>query len=291
MPATRLRFRFNGNGTYFIDLAKCLSLAERKLHRQKQIYTVYGGYYKDQNGSTIHFNPAPNTWPVKRAINRGFALWRKMIARTLQDMEGAGTGSYSDFKVLLNEHMTGSTELPVDAYGHQLSSGTAEWDYTTMTSEDPDGPGGNLPDQFELMIVGDHVGSDPNWTRLGLLQSWVNSRALPDAHAPDLPSQFEEDPLNNLFDAGDVQDDRLAVLANENDAAPYDEDSMWGNGAPNNSASANLQRMSSAQSSEANPIPTVMGFEAVCGLIEVVITGGDTSAELVIDVESKGVKF
>jgi hypothetical protein len=96
--------------------------------------------------------------------------------------------------------------------------------------------------------------------------------------------------LNNLFDAGDVQDDRLIQLSNENDAAPYDEDAMFGN-AISSGLSRNLQRQSSSQTSAANPVVNVMGFEAICGLLQVVITGAGTSAELVIDVESKGVKF
>lgn len=290
MAATRMRFTFSDNGTYYIDLAKALSLQERKLHRQKMIYTVYGGYYKDQDGSTIHLNTAPNTWPVKRSINRGFALWRKMIARTLQDMQGAGTGSYSDFKVYLDNQMGATPTVPKDASGNDLYATAPEWYYSRLTTEDPDGAGGGAADKFDLHIVGPSVGADPNWTRVGLLQSWVNSRALPDSSAPDLPAEFSNDPLNNLFDAGDVQDDRLDQIAAENDAAPYDEDTMMGN-AIGPGASNNLQRQSSSQTSAANPVVNVMGFEAVCGLLQVVITGAGSSAELVIDVESTGVKF
>lgn len=290
MSSTRMRFVFDGNGTYYIDLPKALSIQERKLHRQKLIYTVYGGYYKDQDGSTIHLNTAPNTWPVKRAINRGFALWRKMIARTLTDMQGAGTGSYSDFKVFLDNQMGNSPMLPKDASGNNLYGGAPEWYYSRLTSEDPDGPGGTAPDKFDLQICGPNVGADPDFSRIGLVQSWVNSRPVPDSANPDLPAAFTSDPLNNLFDSGDVMDDRLAQLADENDAAPYDELTMFGNAATP-TGSANLQRMSSSQTSGANPIVNVMGFEAVCGLLQVVITGASTSAELVIDVENKGVKF
>lgn len=290
MATSRLRFRITGNGTYYIDLAKALSLQERKLHRQKQIYTVYGGYFKDQDGATLHMNTAPNTWPIKRAVNRGFALWRKMISRTLRDMEGAGTGSYNDFKVYLDNQMGSSPLVPVDASGNNLYDAAGEWDYSTLTSEDPDGPGGGAPDQFDLQIVGPHTGADPNWSRIGLMQSWVNSRAIPDSAHPDLPADFAADPLNNLFDAGDVQDDRLTILAGEGDAAPYDEDTMFGNAAPAG-GSNNLQRVSSSQTSGSQPIAPVMGFTAICGLVQIVVTGADSSGEIVLDVESSGVKF
>jgi len=276
----------------YIDLAKALSLQRRKLHRQKMTYTVYGGYYVDSDGSRVDINVAPNTWPVKRAINRGFALWRKMTARTLNDMEGAGTGSYSDFKVLLNQDMyLHSPILPKDAAGNHLfhSGGDPEWDYATLTTEDPDGPGGGSPDQFDLHIVGPHTGSDPNWNRIGLLTSWVNSRAVPDSSNPDLPTGFSTDPLNNLFDSGDVQDDRLTVISSENDAAPYDEDTMFGNAA-SVSVLSNLQRVSSSITTTASAITPVYGFDAICGLLQVTVDA-DTAWELVLDVESEGVKF
>lgn len=290
MATSRLRFRVTGNGTYYIDLAKALSLQERKLHRQKNIYTVYGGYFKDQDGATLHMNTAPNTWPIKRAINRGFSLWRKMISRTLRDMEGAGTGSYNDFKILLDNQMGASPLVPVDASGNNLYDSAGEWDYSTLTSEDPDGPGGGSPDQYELKIVGPHDGADPNWTRVGLLTSWVNSRPTPDSAHPDLPAAFTADPLNNLFDAGDVQDDRLNILASEGDGAPYDEDTMFGNAVANGNSN-NLQRVSSSQTSASMPIANVMGFQAICGLVQIVVTGADSSGEIVLDVESSGVKF
>ena len=170
MAISRLRYAVPGNGVYYIDLAKGLSLQERKLHRQKQIYTVYGGFLKDQDGSTVHMNNAPNTWPIKRAVNRGFSLWRKMISRTLRDMEGAGTGSYNDFKIFLDNQMGSAPLIPVDASGNDLYTGTIpEWDYSTMTSEDPDGAGGTPADQFELAIV--DLIADPIQTGLVSLYS------------------------------------------------------------------------------------------------------------------------
>jgi hypothetical protein len=158
-----------------------------------------------------------------------------------------------------------------------------------LTTADPDGAGGAAPDEFNLHIVGPHTGADPDWNRIGLLTSWVNSRAKPDSSNPDLPAGFASDPLNNLFDAGDVQDDRLDILANENDAPPYDEDTMFGNAAPV-SVLSNLQRVSSSITTTANAITPVYGFEAICGLIQVTVSAG-TSWELVLDVESEGVKF
>ena len=301
MAVSRMRFTFSGNGTYYIDLAKALSLQERRLHRQKQIYTVLGGYMKDQDGSTAHFNTAPMTWPVKRSVNRGFRLWKKMIAETLSRTDGVQSGKWNDFKVYLdNQH--GTPKVPVDASGNIMSSGTTEWDYSTLTSADPSETAAGVtldPDQFELQIVGPHSGNPQDegnpsgWSRISLVQSWVDSRPLKSTTQD--PSYHNEgsvtaDPLNNLFDAADVDDDKLTIINQEGDLPPYDSEEMFGN-AQSTGNSNNLQRMSSAQTSGSNPIAMVMGFQAICGLVQVVVSGSSSAMELVLDVDTQGVKF
>ena len=287
-----MRFKADNNGTYYIDLAKALSLQERKLHRQKNIYTVYGGYFVDSQGSRIDLNTAPMTWVTKRAVNRGFAMWRKMTAKALEDAGATSKSKYRDFKVLLDNQMGTSPLLPVDAGSNNLFGVAGEWDYSTLTSDDPDGPGGAAPDAYELKIVGNHDGADPNFTRIGLIRSWVNSRPFPQPEDPkNMPTVT--DPLMNLFDAGDAIDDRLNVINSEGDEAPYDEDDMFGTSAANG-GSNNLQRQSTAQpTANTQLVAPIHGFQAVCGLVQVVV-GSNTASnawELVLDVETKGEKF
>lgn len=290
-----MRFKGTQNGTFYVDLWKALSLQERKLHRQKQICTVYGGYFVDSDGARIDINTAPMTWVTKRAVNRGFAMWRKMTAKALDDAGAASKSKYRDFKVLLDNQMGSGSLLPVDAGSNNLyASGSTvpEWVYATLTSDDPDGPGGTAPDNYTLQIVGPHVGADPNWTRIGLVESWVNSRPTPHTNDPtNIPDTT--DPLMNLFDAGDAIDERLDRINVENDEAPYDETSMFGMAAPLG-GSNNLQRQSTAQpTANTQLVAPIHGFQALCGLIQLVVgTGTSGNAwELVLDVETKGVKF
>lgn len=291
MAVSRMRFKADNNGTYYIDLAKALSQQERRLHRQKQIYTVYGGFFVDSQGNRCNINTAPMTWVTKRAVNRGFALWRKMTAKTLEDASATSKSRYRDFKVRLdNQH--GTPLLPLDASGNDFNTGTLpSWTYSTLTSEDPDGPGGTPADDYDLQIVGAHSGADPNWTRISLVQSWLDSRPAPEDTQPNnIPDVT--DPLMNLFDAGDVLDDRLTIINTENDNPPYDEDEVFGS-ASANGASNNLQRQSVAVPATATPVAPVHGFQALCGLVQVVV-GSDTASnawELVLDVETKGEKF
>lgn len=292
MAISRMRFKGDNNGTFYIDLAKALSLQERKMHRQKAIYTVYGGFFADSDGNRIDINTAPMTWVTKRAVNRGFAMWRKMTAKTLQDAGATSKSKYRDFKVFLDNQMGASPLVPVDASSNNLYSSAPEWDYSTLVSDDPDGPGGSAPDQFELQIVGPHVGADPNWSRIGLVESWVNSRPTPVTEDPtDIPDTT--DPLLNLFDASDSLDNRIDHINAEGDQAPYDETHMFGM-AVAAGGSNNLQRQSLARpTANTQLVAPIHGFQALCGLVQLVV-GSDTSSnswELVLDVETKGEMF
>ena len=121
MAVMRLRFTGSGSDKYYIDLAREISIAQRRMARQKQTFTVLGGYWKDQDGSTAHFNTAPLTWVNKRAVNRGFRIWRKMIARTLADSDGAQSGKYNDFKVFLNRyHAPASNQISAVDAGNNI---------------------------------------------------------------------------------------------------------------------------------------------------------------------------
>lgn len=309
MPVARMRFTGTGNGTHTIDLARALSLHERKLIRQKQLFTVYGGYFIDTpdggTNSRVDLSTAPNTWPVRRAVNRGFALWRKVTSHVLKNTEGSTSGKYSDFKVYLDQK--DSILLPVDAGGQNLKdSGNAIWDYSTLFTEDPfrhkdtnsSNPDGQNyefgeHDSFELMIVGaDHKGANGDWDRLSLLKSWVDSRAIPQESTPDLNPSTPNDPLSNLFDASDVDDNRLSIIDDESVHPPYDNDTMFGNAQNYNNAAFdyNLQRQTTAITSAANPIAPLHGFQAVCGLCRVQVVAEGTW-ELVIDVEIQGESF
>lgn len=294
MAISRMRFKANNNGTYYIDLAKALSAQERKMHRQKMIYTVYGGFFVDGQGQRIDINTAPLTWVTKRAVNRGFAMWRKLQAKTLEDSGSSygSTNKYNDFKVYLNNGHGVSPLMPVDASSVEITIG--DWDYAQLISEDPDaGAQPGDPSGFGLNIVGPHSGSNPNWSRIGLVQSWVNSRSPPQQYQPrDLPDTA--DPLMNLFDDGDAMDERLDNMNSENDGAPYDEETMFGNSSPVLGGTHNLQRVSVAQPTpNTQLVAPIHGFQALCGLVQIVVGSGQDANqwELVLDVETKGEKF
>jgi hypothetical protein len=248
-------------------------------------------------------NVAPDTWVTRTALRRGKRLFDKHIEEALEgglklkDIKP----KYHDFKVYLNNVMGPGTELPVDADGHNIPSG--EWVYSDFHSEDVDWnviatagagqPSNRQADTFDTMIVGRHVGTAQDWTRVSLMESWIESRAQPHDDDPVIPTTIMADPLVNLFDEADAADEVIASLRQDNDNPPYSRSSTFGidqaNGAHNN-----LQRVAfAATQAGAGQISALNGFSALCGLVEVHITQAVSTGqvELILDVSMKGDKI
>lgn len=330
MVVTRLYFEIpdtgsatNNKASYTIDLARELSKHHRRLIRQKQTFTVYGGIYQDSGESSptnAYFSTAPNHWVTKRAINRCFKAWKKQVSDMMSargeadDSQNAlRTGKWSDFKVLLDsrtvstspDHNGGYLQAK-DAHGVDLPSG--EWNYTTLSRPRPDveqsGAYVTVPsDQFDLNIVGSHTESgadgdgDRNITRLGMIKSWLDSRPIPNTSIddPDNNPNMVTDPIFQMFAVGDSDEDEKIVEAinDENDFPPYDLDLLYGAHSNGSDHGENLQMQCIVSPDSNSGVAAVAGFDAICGLVRIHITGdtGSNGAALILDVESNGVGF
>lgn len=297
---SRQRYLFDAPGTYYIDLFRSLSAQERRLVRQCQVAHVHGGLIKDSNNeSVVRMNVAPDTWVTRTAIRRGRRLWMKMIDEALEATDGVIKPKYLDYKVYLNaNHDNATVKLPVDANGDTIPSG--EWVLSNFHSEDVDWADyatwttNRQADSFGSMIVGTHVGNPGDWSRIGLIESWIKSRAQNnDYPSGDQTADIQADPLNNLFDEADAADEVMNMMYASNDQAPYDEDTHFGYDATANGLHKGLQRVAfAATQAGAGQISAMNGFSAICGLVEVHITQTTPGqVELILDVATKGGKI
>jgi hypothetical protein len=273
------------------------------MFRQHQVAHVHGGLIKDSNNeSVVRVNVAPDTWVTRTALRRGKRLFDKHIneATEASDLKSMKP-KYHDYKIYLNNVMGPATEMPVDADGHTIPSG--QWIYSEYHSEDVDWnviatagagqPSNRQADSYSAMIVGPHVGSATDWTRVGLMKSWFDSRAQPQVNDPPVPVSVISDPLVNLFDEADAADEIINSLRVVGDEPPYDVNSSLGIDQASGSQN-NLQRVAfAATQTGAGQIAALNGFSAICGLIEVHITQGVGSGqvELLLDVSMKGDKI
>ena len=85
----------HGNG--IIDVARGLSLLNRRSYRQGYTYSVdyveYIGHTLDQ----IRTGCLPSSYPLYQAYKMGFEAWREQRAMVLDEAEYLEPGSWSDF--------------------------------------------------------------------------------------------------------------------------------------------------------------------------------------------------
>jgi len=285
-PAVRyLRYNLTNHATpgtetsHFFDIARDLSIINRRLYRQGRQYHVKSvrvtstntlsglypgavpGTVSQQNAGRISVGVLPNGWVSQSAWTRSFKTWQRMQNEVLKQTSGNVTAKWSDFKVYLSDtHRTSSQTRIMDNGGNNYLLG--EWNYTDMVS--PDGTTGD--DTFSLHMLGDHTGAVGNWTSVGLIKSFGDSRATVNSNVPNVPGDFSGDPLLNVFDYGTTIDEVADLIEGENDNPPYDVDDYPG-------ADANGPKpLAILESSIADGRTTLPGFTALCGLVELEIS-------------------
>ena len=170
-PAVRyLRYELTNSGSpgtevsHFIDLAKDLSVVNRRLYRQGRSYHIKKITIVSSNtpngGNRISVSTVPYNWVSQMSWKRAFDTWNRMNKEASQNLAGSISGTWADFKVYMSQdHRTGTVLRPKDNGGNTYDAG--EWVYSQMVTPD----GTTSADSFELHMLGDHNGSVGNWTR------------------------------------------------------------------------------------------------------------------------------
>ena len=229
---TRLSFEFDGATTQFIDIAKALSAVNRRFYRQGVYYYVNSVEIYNNETGVVDLHTAPDTWITKNAHQRGFKLFQKMNA-LVDDVSAVGRPKYHDFKVYLNDlHRSTGSALP---QSYTINAGAQaitvdEWEYSTFSSADDDQDGIANADEFKVHLLGGHSGSPSNWTSVGLIKSYAESRVTVQNQAPNDDNVDETDPLINIFDfsSEEQMNDIISNLETSNDQPPYNYDNYLG---------------------------------------------------------------
>jgi len=311
MPVTRLVYEITSTASSanpaYIDLARDLSIINRRLIRQKQIFTVHGGLMKDSGGADLSFSTIPMVWTSKLAINRAFKKWREVQKRLHDRTEGFKSPKYNDFKVYMDTlHIDTRTLDP--RYNVEAGHSKGEWNYSTFSQPKLQSSGSGTVafdddvDQWTLHVIGDHaddgtfhttndgIRNPSNYSRVGVIRSWKDSRPVPHANQPELPTgqELEDlriDPLSNLLDVQDDDSEYLEIAIDENETAPYSYQNVQGYNDDQH------QLVSFCDNSGGEPdIVTVPGFQALCGLVRIDVAS-ENNLILILDVETEGEAF
>ena len=229
----RLSFDASGSGTQFIDIAKALSIINRKFYRQGVYYYVNSVEVYNNESGVVDLHTLPDTWVTKNAWNRGFQLFQKMNALTDSPVSGVSRPKYHDFKVYMNAtHRSNGSMNPIMT---NINNGSSEyqadeWVYSEFISADDDGDGTQQADNFNVHMLGTHYGSASNWDSVGLIKSYAESRTtVQRTDLTDLEVDIT-DPLLNIFDfsSEEQMNDIMSNLLEDNDEPPYDQNAYIG---------------------------------------------------------------
>lgn len=268
----KLHYRFDcGDGdsmtVKYIDLAKSLSQVNRRFYRQGLYYYVSNVTFSNGSECYVQFNTIPDTWMTKLAWKRGFQQWSKM--NRLAASSDTVYPKYHDFKVMINS--AASTTLDVE-YGDVQGTTdytSDDWEISKYVTEDPVDADPRNTDSFTAHMIGPHTGSAGSWTSVGLLRSLNDSwRRDPSEGVPSLDSDMDTDPIANLFDAGDNQDEVRLNLDQDNDEPPYNHDNMVGSASIHEGVLSRILRTGSGGAAFARG----PGFCVPFGLIELTVT-------------------
>lgn len=184
--------------------------------------------------------------------------WMQMNKRATVNVGGNIAGTWQDYKVYLStDHRNGTKLVPLDNGGNAVLPG--EWEYSRYLS--PDGTTG--ADEFDAVLLGNHVGAAGTRVSIGLLKSYGESRATVQFGEPSVPAATSDDPLVNLFDSGTEVDEIVNRLESDNDTPPYDHGNYPGD-------DANMPKPLVVQDTTiVDGKATVGGFTAMCGLLEI----------------------
>jgi len=265
--------------SHFIDLAKDLSIVNRRLYRQGRDYHVKKITIVSSNtpnlGNRVSVSGISSSWVAHQAWKRGFEVWNKMDKEASENLSGNIRGTWSDFKVYLSNTMRSGTVLqPMDNGGGLYLPG--EWVYTRLVTPD----GTTSSDAFYLHMLGDHQGSPGSWSAISLIKSYGQSRATVQAADPNIPGVASDDPIVNVFDYGTTVDEVVNLMEGDNDDPPYDLYDYPGQGGNDNGPKPAVFQDSTIVDGRA----VMGGFNAMCGLLEIESTSSlpnDTYSVLV----------
>ena len=289
-PANRfLRYRVttssspNTETSHYIDLARDISLVNRRLYRQGKVYQVANISITSRNtvDGLVSFSTAPDTWVTRAAWHRGFKAWSEMQKKVLDQPDlKSRKGRYNDFKVYLSNDMRTATAVnqrprPNDNGNNTVVLG--DWHYSQLQS--PDGAD-NAVDEMRMHLLGGHaagLGGNDTYASIGLIKSYGEARATINKDTPNIDSDGDDDPIVNLFDDGTQTDEIAADLVALGDSPPYALTDGNSNsigdlypGANSNMPKPMVNRLVGIGQQGGTSAPTVMvpGFTAICGLIE-----------------------
>lgn len=270
----------------YIDVAQCLSIVNRKLVRQGQVFKIknFRAYTNDDdNVAMLKVGVLPRSWCMFNAYKKARGLWNAHNLDALADLGSGNLPAYYDFKVFMDpNHVTNHLKpadvnlLPVDFEDNAAATG--EWLYSQFADS------GTTANEHYCHMLGGHMSDvDTEQTNdtlsttfsVGAILAYQQSRGFRFSGADVTGSEqqaaadLRSGPWGRL--RGD-DNQRVQVIGNleDNDDPPYHREQYPGSreslSAPNTVYYGRLTQLVHGGTNTATAVPQ---FEAPLGLIRI----------------------
>lgn len=303
----------------YIDVAKCLSVLNRKLVRQGQVFKIKGFsvYQNSTDEQTMcKIGVLPRVWPMYNAYKKARGLWNEHNLNALRDTGASNLPKYYDFKILMDGTHARSelaTAGSGDASDDNLeivdfddtAINQGDWEYSRLHTADS--PAGATYSSL-IHMCGGHRKSDGDPTDDQIVPSQWNNGSIGaivayelsrggtriNSDASDLDQQSSTNllggPFGNMLSSSLQKSATVAELAeSDNDDPPYGMAMIGGDREHPTCLPIWYGRVGQANNSSILKVPA---FEAVAGLIRIELSGHgaapDDDLHITFDVEIMG---
>lgn len=258
--------------------------------------------YDTNNAATVKFGVAPDTWPVRSAIRRVRNSWLEMH-KDIFTKNPQLKPNWHDFKMMLSDNQVDDSSnssryyptfrVPEDIHDNNIEHNDGGITWSLFTTQDGTQFSASADkDEFFCHLLGGHIqSSSAGYISVGALTSWVGSRPGPvDMFTPSMgeSDNIEQDPINNLFNDGDANDeiidnfqqvDPTSSTVEGDQMPPYHIDNPnWG-----------IMEVAAAKCSSAQPVSYFTGFNALLGQVFLKIkSDGNGTIDFIFDINPKG---
>ncbi len=295
---------------FYIDLAQCASLLNRRFYRQGLNFPV-SSIKVLATGVTgsIAVQKLPQTWIMSNAWMKGFKAWQKMNDEALEESESIRP-RFLDFKIYADaqHHLAGfgANLLPrhlSQTPGGPLVPTTAtpgEWESSKYQIPDNTlGATGGVREREVIAVGANFPGAGASGLNaVSLIEGYANSRGLPNVLDPNVPDDAGdvvgsgENWIAQLDSEGTQQIDAVIDdMISENNIAPYPfendgvhTDTMYPSGA-NQLDGLQIHDFDYITATTVGGRTILNGGLFPCGLIKLSFTNTNTSGNVAFDIQ------
>jgi hypothetical protein len=267
-----------GNGDNYVDVAKDLSVINRKLFRQGRVYAIQniqmyfdgadsGAADLSQQVRSIQVNTIPNTWIVHNAWRKGFAHWQNQQKGILESLGGPSSRPrWADFKIAMD---AAHVQLDSSSGDQDISLDTRAGDFSTTI----------VPDEYKIAkyhwdddgteraplihMMGQVASTQVSY--VGLIENYGDSRPQPGTSEPTVPADMSDSIYAKLHGTDELTDNLVNDIEGTNDQPPYDANEYPGGA----TVMTVPHPVAFAAVNVTNPVANTGPMLAPCGLLKI----------------------